>query len=170
MSSANVLILHGSPGSGKTTLTRAISERLSAEGVTNGVIDADELNLAHAGGDEPRPSDDRVSEHVEGDAGRVLRRGGDQGGARPRPGRLPPPPDQDMAAGAAQPTTEAQGWALAALFFGLLSRGSLGLLCRDRLRLGALRLSLPDFRFMFGARFIFVNRIGVRVEHSFSIR
>ncbi|MCU1418173.1 MAG: hypothetical protein JWP32_2347 [Schumannella sp.] len=45
VNSASVLILHGSPGSGKTTLARAISEQLSASGVTNGVIDVDELNL-----------------------------------------------------------------------------------------------------------------------------
>ena len=45
VSSARVLILHGSPGSGKTTLARAISEQLSADGVTSGVIDVDELNL-----------------------------------------------------------------------------------------------------------------------------
>lgn len=45
MNSASVLILHGSPGSGKTTLARAISERLRAASVAHGVIDADELNL-----------------------------------------------------------------------------------------------------------------------------
>jgi chloramphenicol 3-O-phosphotransferase len=45
VNSARVLILHGSPGSGKTTLARAISELLSSNGVTNGVIDVDELNL-----------------------------------------------------------------------------------------------------------------------------
>lgn len=45
MSSASVLILHGSPGSGKTTLARAISEQLRADGVAHAVIDVDELNL-----------------------------------------------------------------------------------------------------------------------------
>ncbi|MDF2509614.1 MAG: hypothetical protein K0Q52_3473 [Microbacterium sp.] len=45
MSSANVLILHGSPGSGKTTLARTISEHLRADGVPHAVIDVDELNL-----------------------------------------------------------------------------------------------------------------------------
>ena len=45
MSGASVLILHGSPGSGKTTLARAVSEQLAAEGVPHGVIDVDELNL-----------------------------------------------------------------------------------------------------------------------------
>lgn len=45
MNDASVLILHGPPGSGKTTLAREISEQLRADGIVHGVIDVDELNL-----------------------------------------------------------------------------------------------------------------------------
>lgn len=45
MSSASVLVLHGSPGAGKTTLARAISEQLRTDGLAHAVIDVDELNL-----------------------------------------------------------------------------------------------------------------------------
>jgi predicted kinase len=42
-----VLVLHGSPGSGKTTLSRAVSELLGAAGKANAVIDLDELSLIY---------------------------------------------------------------------------------------------------------------------------
>jgi predicted kinase len=47
VNSASVLILHGSPGAGKTTLARTISELLRARDVAHAVIDVDELNLVH---------------------------------------------------------------------------------------------------------------------------
>ena len=43
MNSVDVLILHGSPGSGKTTLSRAIAEFLRAVDMANAVIDLDDL-------------------------------------------------------------------------------------------------------------------------------
>ena len=43
MNSVDVLVLHGSPGSGKTTLSRAIAEHLRAADLANAVIDLDDL-------------------------------------------------------------------------------------------------------------------------------
>lgn len=42
-----MLFLHGSPGSGKTTLARTISDLLRVADVTHGVIDLDEIGLVH---------------------------------------------------------------------------------------------------------------------------
>jgi len=43
----DVLALYGSPGSGKSTIARALSEALRAEDLAHGVIDLDDLSLVH---------------------------------------------------------------------------------------------------------------------------
>jgi predicted kinase len=48
----DVLVLHGSPGSGKTTLARAIAEYLRTADLAHAVIDLDELSIVY-------PSPDR---------------------------------------------------------------------------------------------------------------
>ena len=47
MSGVDVLILHGSPGSGKTTLSREIAELLREADMANAVIDLDDLNKVY---------------------------------------------------------------------------------------------------------------------------
>src|SRR6476619_22301 len=44
---AQVLVLHGSPGSGKTTLAAALAEHLRRANLANAVIDLDALCLVH---------------------------------------------------------------------------------------------------------------------------
>jgi predicted kinase len=43
----NVLVLHGSPGSGKSTLAGAMADLLRESGLTNAVIDLDDLNMVY---------------------------------------------------------------------------------------------------------------------------
>jgi hypothetical protein len=47
MSGAQVLVLHGSPGSGKTTLAGAIAERLRRADLASALIDVDALSIVH---------------------------------------------------------------------------------------------------------------------------
>lgn len=47
MSVAEVLVLHGAPGAGKTTVAIAVAERLRAAGVPSALIDLDALSLVH---------------------------------------------------------------------------------------------------------------------------
>lgn len=49
MENVDVLFLHGSPGSGKTTLARTVAEILRVADVAHGVIDMDEISLVHPG-------------------------------------------------------------------------------------------------------------------------
>jgi predicted kinase len=47
VNSVDVLVLHGSPGSGKTTLSRAIAEHLRTVDMANAVIDLDDLSKVY---------------------------------------------------------------------------------------------------------------------------
>jgi adenylylsulfate kinase-like enzyme len=45
MNNVEVLVLHGSPGSGKTTVAEAIAERMRQQNVASALIDLDALNI-----------------------------------------------------------------------------------------------------------------------------
>jgi chloramphenicol 3-O-phosphotransferase len=47
MPRADVLVLHGSPGSGKTTVARAVSELLREAELAHAVVDLDDLNMVY---------------------------------------------------------------------------------------------------------------------------
>ena len=47
MSDAEVLVLHGSPGAGKSTLAEVVAERLREAAIANAVIDLDALSLVY---------------------------------------------------------------------------------------------------------------------------
>jgi adenylylsulfate kinase-like enzyme len=47
MSGAQVLVLHGSPGSGKTTLAGAVTERLRRADIASALIDPDAFSIVH---------------------------------------------------------------------------------------------------------------------------
>ncbi len=56
MSNTEVLLLHGSPGSGKTTLSAAVAEQLRQADQAHAVIDLDQLSLIY-------PDQDRSFSH-----------------------------------------------------------------------------------------------------------